>query len=72
METFRAEPFCLRVRIFGNDRRNDYAFAFCDETIYRKKAPASAAVLERFAVLDPYTNERLYARKINFFAVKAE
>ena len=34
--------------------------------------PASAAVLERFAVLDPYTNERLYARKINFFAVKAE
>ena len=34
--------------------------------------PASAAVLERFAVLDPYTNERLYARKINFFAVKAD
>ena len=34
--------------------------------------PAAAAVLERFAVLDPYTNERLYARKINFFAVKAE
>lgn len=34
--------------------------------------PAEAAVLERFAVLDPYTNERLYARKINFFAVKAE
>lgn len=34
--------------------------------------PASAAVLERFAVLDPYTNERLYARKINFFAIKAE
>ena len=34
--------------------------------------PAAAAVLERFAVLDPYTNERLYARKINFFAVKAD
>lgn len=34
--------------------------------------PAEAAVLERFAVLDPYTNERLYARKINFFAVKAK
>ena len=34
--------------------------------------PAAAAVLERFAVLDPYTNERLYARKINFFAIKAE
>ena len=34
--------------------------------------PAEAAVLERFAVLDPYTNERLYARKINFFAIKAE
>ena len=38
METFRSEHFCMRVRIFGNDRRNDYAFAFCDETIYRKKA----------------------------------
>ena len=34
--------------------------------------PAAAAMLERFAVLDPYTNERLYARKINFFAIKAE
>ena len=34
--------------------------------------PAAAAVLERFAVLDPYTNARLYARKINFFAVKAD
>ena len=34
--------------------------------------PAAAVVLERFAVLDPYTNERLYARKINFFAIKAE
>ena len=34
--------------------------------------PAAAAVLERFAVLDPYTHERLYARKINFFAIKAE
>ena len=38
METFRSKHFCMRVRIFGNDRRNDYAFAFCDETIYRKKA----------------------------------
>lgn len=34
--------------------------------------PAVAAMLERFAVLDPYTNERLYAWKINFFAIKAE
>lgn len=34
--------------------------------------PAAATLLERFAVLDPYTNERVYARKINFFAVKAE
>lgn len=34
--------------------------------------PAAAAVLERFAVLDPYTNERVYARKLNFFAVKAD
>ncbi|HAZ96625.1 S-layer homology domain-containing protein [uncultured Treponema sp.] len=34
--------------------------------------PAAASVLERFAVLDPYTNERLYVRKMNFFAVKAE
>ena len=38
METFRSEHFCMRVRIFGNDRRNDYAFTFCDEIIYRKKA----------------------------------
>lgn len=34
--------------------------------------PAAATLLERFAVLDPYTNERVYARKINFFAVKAD
>ena len=38
METFHSEHFCMRGRIFGNDRRNDCAFAFCDETIYRKKA----------------------------------
>ncbi len=36
------------------------------------ETPASASVLERFAILDPYTNERLYVRKINFFAVKAD
>ena len=34
--------------------------------------PAAAGGLERFAVLDPYTNERVYARKLNFFAVKAD
>lgn len=34
--------------------------------------PGASVFDERFAVLDPYTNERLYARKINFFAVKAE
>ena len=34
--------------------------------------PAAAAVLERFAVLDPYTNARLYVQKLKFFAIKAE
>ena len=34
--------------------------------------PASAAVLERFAILDPYTNDRLYVQKLKFFAVKAD
>ena len=31
METFRAEYFCVRCGISWNDRRNDNAFAFCDE-----------------------------------------
>ena len=36
------------------------------------EVPAAASILERFAILDPYTNDRLYVKKINFFAVKAD
>lgn len=36
------------------------------------EVPAAASGLERFAILDPYTNDRLYVMKINFFAVKAD
>lgn len=63
----------FQVQNCGNSTQLDYRYY---ERFWRPVAipeiPAAAAVLERFAVLDPYTNERLYARKINFFAVKAD
>ena len=34
--------------------------------------PGASVFDERFAILDPYTNDRLYVQKLKFFAVKAE
>lgn len=34
--------------------------------------PGASVFDESFAILDPYTNERLYVQKLKFFAVKAE
>ena len=34
--------------------------------------PAASAFDERFAILDPYTNDRLYVQKLKFYAVKAD
>ena len=34
--------------------------------------PGASVFDERFAILDPYTNARLYVQKLKFFAVKAE
>ncbi|MDO5767421.1 MAG: S-layer homology domain-containing protein [Spirochaetales bacterium] len=63
----------FQVQNCGNSTQLDYRYY---ERFWRPvampEAPAAASILERFAILDPYTNERLYARKINFFAVKAE
>ncbi len=63
----------FQVQNCGNSTQLDYRYY---ERFWRPvampEAPAAASILERFAILDPYTNERLYVRKINFFAVKAE
>lgn len=34
--------------------------------------PGASVFDERFAILDPYTNARLYVQKLKFFAIKAE
>lgn len=34
--------------------------------------PAASVFDERFAILDPYTNDRLYVQKLKFFAVKSD
>ena len=34
--------------------------------------PGASVFDERFAILDPYTNDRLYVQKLKFFAVKAD
>lgn len=34
--------------------------------------PSASVFDERFAILDPYTNARLYVQKLKFFAIKAE
>lgn len=34
--------------------------------------PGASVFDERFAILDPYTNDRLYVQKLKFYAVKAE